>query len=97
VALIGSKFVKERHPRTCICETRDSHLLLTIDGRQPTAKGMSLLEVQDFLLAQKCITAINLDGGGSTTMWLKEKGIVNKPSDFFGERKVANAILIKVN
>lgn len=95
IELIGAKFVKDRHPRTCICETTDSHLLLTIDGRQPKAKGMSLLEVQDFLLTQKCITAINLDGGGSTTMWIKGKGVINSPSDFFGERKVANAILIK--
>ncbi len=96
IELIAAKFIKDRHPRTCICETNDSHLLVTIDGRQTIAKGMSLLEVQDFLLAQKCHTAINLDGGGSTTMWLKEKGVVNKPSDFFGERKVANAILIKM-
>lgn len=95
VKLVNTKFVNDRHPRTCICETIDSHLLLTIDGRQPTAKGMSLLELQNFLLAQKCITAINLDGGGSTTMWIKEKKVVNKPSGFMGERKVANAILIK--
>lgn len=95
IELIGAKFVKDRHPRTCICETKDSHLLLTIDGRQAEAKGMSLLEVQDFLLTQKCITAINLDGGGSTTMWIKEAGVVNSPSDLFGERKVANAILVK--
>lgn len=95
IELIGAKFVKDRHPRTCICETADSHLLFTIDGRQSQAKGMSLLELQDFLLEQKCKTAINLDGGGSTTMWIKEKGIVNSPSDLFGERKVANAILVK--
>ncbi len=97
IELIGAKFVKDRHPRTCICETDDSHLLLTIDGRQPQAKGMNLLELQDFLLAQKCHTAINLDGGGSTTMWIKEQGVVNSPSDLFGERKVANVILIKAN
>jgi len=95
IELIGARFVKDPHPRTCICETADSHLLLTIDGRQPQAKGMSLLELQDFLLAQKCHTAINLDGGGSTTMWIKDKGVVNSPSDVFGERKVANAILVK--
>ena len=56
---------------------------------------MNLLELQSFLIAQKCQRAINLDGGGSTTMWIKEKGVVNYPSDIFGERKVANAFLIK--
>jgi len=95
IELIDTKFVKDRHPRTCICETTNSHLLITIDGRQTQAKGMSLLELQNFLLAKKCHTAINLDGGGSTTMWIKDKGVVNSPSDIFGERKVANAILIK--
>ncbi len=95
IDLIGAKFIQDRHPRTCICETADSHLLLTIDGRQSSAKGLSLLILQDFLLAQGCLNAINLDGGGSTTMWIKEKGVVNQPSDLFGERKVANAILIK--
>ena len=95
IDLIAAKFVQDRHPRTCICETADSHLLLTIDGRQSSAKGLSLLTFQDFLLARHCLNAINLDRGGSTTMWLKEKGVVNQPSDLFGERKVANAILIK--
>ncbi|MCK4879516.1 MAG: phosphodiester glycosidase family protein, partial [Bacteroidales bacterium] len=41
-----------------------------------------------------CIDAINLDGGGSTTMWTKDNGVVNRPSDKRGERPVANAILI---
>ena len=92
----NTKFVNNRHPRTCICETTTDNLLITVDGRQAKAQGMSILELQDFLLAQKCLEAINLDGGGSTTMWLKEKGVVNNPSDIFGERKVANAILVKV-
>jgi exopolysaccharide biosynthesis protein len=42
----------------------------------------------------KCTDAINLDGGGSTTMWLKNKGIVNHPSDREGERPVSDAFLI---
>lgn len=95
VELINTNFVTQRHPRTCLCETETSILLLTVDGRKPFAKGMSLLELQIFLKEQACITAINLDGGGSTTMWIKDQGVVNTPSDIFGERKVANALLIK--
>jgi exopolysaccharide biosynthesis protein len=53
--------------------------------------------LQEFLVSQNCIEAINLDGGGSTTMWLQDKGIVNYPSDKTGERKVANAFIIKRN
>ncbi len=92
--LIDTEFVTQRHPRTCLCETADAILLLTIDGRKPFAKGMNLLELQTFLSTKQCINAINLDGGGSTTMWLKGRGVVNTPSDIFGERKVANALLV---
>ena len=95
IDLIQANFVTKRHPRTCICETSTAFLLATIDGRKAFAKGMSLLELQTFLIQQGCEQAINLDGGGSTTMWLKDQGVVNFPSDIFGERKVANAILVK--
>jgi exopolysaccharide biosynthesis protein len=69
-------------------------LFITIDGRAEKAEGMSFVEMQDFLLDLGCMDAINLDGGGSTTMWTKNKGIVNNPSDKNGEREVANAILL---
>ena len=88
------KFVNKRHPRTCLCTTDDSVVFITIDGRSKNAHGMNLYEVQDFLNSLKCIDAINLDGGGSTTMWIKNRGIVNNPSDKKGERPVANALLI---
>jgi exopolysaccharide biosynthesis protein len=54
-------------------------------------------ELQKYMDDLGCIDAINLDGGGSTTMWTKEKGIVNNPSDKSGERPVANALLILKN
>lgn len=89
-----SSLVSQRHPRTCICETQETIQFITIDGRRQQAIGMNLLELQQYLLTQNCVTAINLDGGGSTTMWLREEGVVNNPSDLFGERPVANAILL---
>jgi exopolysaccharide biosynthesis protein len=88
------KFVTNRHPRTCLCETNESVVFITIDGRNDEAQGMSLIESQKFLLSLGCVDAINLDGGGSTTMWIKNKGIVNFPSDMVGERPVSNALLI---
>ncbi len=89
-----TKFVNNRHPRTCLCKSKEAVIFVTIDGRQEKADGMSLIETQKFLLSIGCINAINLDGGGSTTMWTKNRGIVNFPSDKTGERPVANALLI---
>ncbi|MEN8186957.1 MAG: phosphodiester glycosidase family protein [Bacteroidota bacterium] len=93
--LFDSKFVSDRHPRTCLCKTEESILFVTIDGRSANAQGMNLYELQDFLLNIGCLDAINLDGGGSTTMWIHNKGIVNHPSDKSGERPVANILLIR--
>ena len=90
-------FTHMRHPRTCIGITGESIIFITIDGRSEQAAGMNLLELQEFLLSLGCLEAINLDGGGSTTMWIKDQGIVNKPSDRTGERPVANALLILQN
>lgn len=97
--LENSNFVTKRHPRSCLCETEgNSILLIAIDGRSEIAFGMNLKELQQFLLRLNCKDAINLDGGGSTTLWANdgnEKGILNIPSDKSGERPVANIILIK--
>ena len=97
--LENSGFVTKRHPRSCLCETNgNSILLIAIDGRSGVALGMNLKELQRFLLRLNCRDAINLDGGGSTTLWVNdgnEKRILNIPSDKAGERPVANIILIK--
>lgn len=90
-------FSNKRHPRTCLCETEESLVFVTIDGRGDEAQGLNLHEVQQFLLDLGCVNAINLDGGGSSTMWLKAEGIVNFPSDSIGERAVANALLLVNN
>lgn len=97
--LENSDFVKKRNPRSCLCETANKNILfIAIDGRSEVASGMNLKEVQQFLLRLNCRDAINLDGGGSTTLWVNDgykKEILNKPSDKKGERPVANIILIK--
>ncbi|MEI7829546.1 MAG: phosphodiester glycosidase family protein [Prolixibacteraceae bacterium] len=97
--LENSDFVKKRHPRSCVCKTStNSILFIAIDGRSKSASGMNLFELQQFLLRINCIDAINLDGGGSTTLWVNdgiEKKILNHPSDKEGERSVANILLIK--
>lgn len=94
VKLPDKDFVKKRHPRTFFCTTNEYVVFITVDGRSKEAEGMSLIEAQQFLHDIGCVDAINLDGGGSTTMWTKEKGVVNFPSDKSGERSVSNALLI---
>lgn len=80
-------------PRTAIGITSDKEIIfVVVDGRQNISSGFSLKELAEFLLQQDVISALNLDGGGSTTMILKNK-ILNYPSDGT-ERKVSNAVLL---
>jgi len=96
-------FNLNRHPRTAVGLTKNDHLILvTVDGRQKEAVGMNIPELTELMKDLKCTDALNLDGGGSTTMYIKGKehlGIVNYPTDnkkfdHNGQRPVSNAILI---
>ena len=92
---MSAGFATDRHPRTAIAKLDSGKLLLvTVDGRQPgISMGMSLYMLADLLLELGAVEAMNLDGGGSTTMVVHNK-IVNKPSDQTGERPVSDAILV---
>ncbi|HUS08825.1 MAG TPA: phosphodiester glycosidase family protein [Pyrinomonadaceae bacterium] len=92
---MSATFAADRHPRTAIAELGSGKLLLvTVDGRQPgVSAGMSLYLLADLLLELGAVEAMNLDGGGSTTMVIQNK-IVNKPADQTGERPVSDAILV---
>lgn len=91
----------ERHPRTVLAWSGTRHWLITFDGRQPGySVGVSVAEMQDFLInALHVDNAINLDGGGSTTMVI-DGTVVNCPSDGATtpctgtERAVPNALLL---
>ena len=91
----GKSFVEMRHPRTAVAKLKDGKfLMITVDGRQPDVSvGMNLQELAEYLLSLGATDAMNLDGGGSTTMFLDGK-VVNTPSDKEGERKVSDAILV---
>jgi exopolysaccharide biosynthesis protein len=85
---------RQRHPRTAIGWRADGKLvLITVDGRQKQSVGMTMEELARLLLEFGCIEAMNLDGGGSTAMVVKNK-IVNRPSDATGERPVSDALLV---
>ena len=99
-------FVTNRHNRTAVGIREDGTVLfLVADGRAKEAEGLSLKELQLLLRWLGCRDALNLDGGGSTTIWLdfnEFQGVLNCPSDngrfdHEGERGVSNAVLIIKN
>lgn len=91
----SKSFVETRHPRTAVAKLKDGKfLMMTVDGRQPgVSVGMSLQELAEYLFSLGAVDAMNLDGGGSTTMFLDGK-VVNTPSDKEGERKIGDAIVV---
>jgi exopolysaccharide biosynthesis protein len=88
-------FAENRHPRTMIGTAADETIwFVTVDGRQPELSvGMTLVELQALANRLGLVNALNLDGGGSTTMWVQGQ-VVNKPSDPTGPRKVSDALLV---
>ena len=99
-----TSIVINKHPRTSIgIINKHRIVLVTLDGRTPEAQGMTLLKLTDLMLSLRCRDAVNLDGGGSTTMWINGKtsnGVVNMPCDnkkfdHEGERAVSDIFIIK--
>lgn len=87
-------FVETRHPRTAVAKLKDGKfLLLTADGRTEESGGLGLEDLAAYLVELGAIDAMNLDGGGSTTMYVNGS-VVNKPSDKEGERKVSDALVV---
>lgn len=89
-------FTGMRHPRTLIGVDRKGDIwLVAIDGRQPEhSVGMTFAELVRLCERLDLRDALNLDGGGSTTMVVKRQ-IVNRPSDANGPRAVSDAIVVK--
>ncbi|MBL6720530.1 MAG: phosphodiester glycosidase family protein [Planctomycetes bacterium] len=83
-----------RHPRTAAGWAEDGTLLLLVlDGRSKTSRGATLDETAAILLAHGAHEALNLDGGGSTTLWVAGQ-VLNQPSDKAGERPVASILAL---
>ncbi|MBI3910109.1 MAG: phosphodiester glycosidase family protein [Armatimonadetes bacterium] len=86
-------FAARRHPRTAVGYRDNTLFLVTVDGRQPGySDGMTLEELARLMVELGCQEALNLDGGGSTTMWVRG-AVRNRPSDG-RERAVANGLAI---
>ena len=87
-----------RNPRTAIGYTSSNNfVLVAVDGREGSSIGMTLMELANFMQSIGCVGAINLDGGGSTVMYVNGK-VVNNPH-IKGGIPLSNALVLseKVN
>jgi hypothetical protein len=98
----GQASFRARNPRTAVGVASAGRrlILVVVDGRQsPYSDGMTLRETAELLLALGARDAINLDGGGSSTLVYRDPAtrshrIANRPSDPTGERPVGDALAI---
>ena len=98
ITLADIPFNTARHPRSFVAVTAKGDILLVaVDGRQPGyAEGMSLPELRELAHMLDCVDVLNLDGGGSTTLYVTgqgQTGVVNKPSGGV-ERAVASILYV---
>jgi len=91
----GSSLCTTRHPRTAVGLSQDSKTLylVVVDGRRTGASGMTCAELAALLKGLGAWHALNLDGGGSSTMYVQGQGVVNRPSDG-SERVVGNHLAV---
>ncbi|MBS0289503.1 MAG: phosphodiester glycosidase family protein [Proteobacteria bacterium] len=106
---ISKSFIEQRHARTAICVKDNQHWVLLVaahtkEADRPYAhkvvEGLTIEELSRILLEMGCSQAINLDGGGSSTLVIDNKVINSSAGDmddifhFYHERPVTDAILV---
>lgn len=85
--------MRERHPRAAVGWNARAFFFVEVDGRQDDLSvGMSLEELSAFLRQLGCAEAMNLDGGGSATLWFNGR-VRNNPCDGY-ERAIANSLIV---
>lgn len=84
--------LQPRHPRTALGWNRDHYFMVEVDGRQRVSAGMSFPELAKYMAKLGCTDAINLDGGGSATLWAFGN-VMNNPSEGH-ERPAANGLVL---
>jgi hypothetical protein len=82
------------HPRSAAGITKDGSLILmVVDGRQPESRGVSLAELATLMQEAGAVQAINLDGGGSSTLVVNNV-LVNRPAGKTIQRQVMSALAV---
>ncbi|MEN6637468.1 MAG: phosphodiester glycosidase family protein [Clostridiaceae bacterium] len=88
---------KTNNPRTAIGIIDELHYIIVVaDGRTSESEGLSLLELAQLMESYGCVTAYNLDGGGSSTMVFNGV-VVNQPTtngNTITERSVSDIVYI---
>jgi exopolysaccharide biosynthesis protein len=86
--------IPEVHPRTAAGTTSDGRLIVAVvDGRQRDSRGLDLAELAALMLDLGCVEAVNLDGGGSSTLGV-DGTLVNRPLGGEFQREIMSALLI---
>ncbi|MGZ0150355.1 phosphodiester glycosidase family protein [Kribbella sp. WER1] len=87
-------WVHKRNPRTIAgVDDKGRTVLITADGRNVNSLGLSISEAAAVAKSFHLTQALNLDGGGSTTM-VANGTVLNTPSDATGERPVGDALVV---
>lgn len=90
-----TNFFRNRYPRTAVGITGPNIVtFVTVDGASSASAGFTIREFAEYLGTLGFISAVNLDGGTSTTLWIKDQGVVNRPSGARGEPRVANGLAV---
>ena len=97
----NDNFYGVRHPRSLVGTDKEGYLwLVVVDGRNAEAAGMTIGELTELACMIGLTDALNLDGGGSSTLWTLPGGVLNHPSDngrfdACGQRRVPNVLAVK--
>lgn len=91
---VGNHSIQGEQPRTAIGVDADGDLIIAVvDGRDPGySRGMTMTELAELMADQGAVTAYNLDGGGSSTLWFDGE-VVNQPSNG-GERATSDILYV---
>jgi exopolysaccharide biosynthesis protein len=91
----SDSFTRSPHPRTAAGLSRDRNTLYFVvaDGRRTGVPGLTLAQLASFMADRLSVcSAINFDGGGSSTMWVSDR-VVNRPADGV-ERPVSDHLAV---
>ena len=87
--------IPEVHPRTAVGYTAEGDLiLLVVDGRQAVSRGVDLSELAIMMRDLGCLEAMNMDGGGSSTLVVSGV-LINRPAGGTFQREVMSAIAVR--
>lgn len=91
---VGNHSIQGSHPRTAVGVIDENHLVfVVVDGRdEGYSRGATMTELADIMLGLGATTAYNLDGGGSSTMYVDGE-VINQPSNG-GERATSDILYV---